>query len=637
MSGARRPFVTGRLPWSLPVFVCLFLLAVVPAGAATSDATPATEAATPSAPEDPAMAEVRQLAESGTPQLALSTLERRQPPPGEDNTAWMAWERLRITILRNSGRWSDIVARLAKLPAGLPQDFVIWARTARAEALIRGGRAREAIAQLQTLVWETPLEVSSPDWLRRWRRLILEAYLAAGLAEDARLASLRHFRDYPESGLEDRLLRARIALAANRPEEAMERLAEDTRDPRAGMLYLLAQLRSGQRPARKVMQAGLRQMRGKWADEKLKVYLWAVVAEAARQAGDRATAALALENVIAAGRETPLPEGLFDFTPDSLWQAYRDYAVYVGNRHQFLIGEDGPWFETAEKVAAKLPVQSRAIYALLLFEGQNEANRNRAALQFVVSARERPRGGVLLQRLFLESKHFADYRTIPPGARYVLADVALRRGDIRQASALMATLDAPPEGTDPFFWHLRRARIFILGGDAHRGAEALSRLLDESPELAREQLDRLLQVVFDLQTVKANEAAYALFEKILPRAPDDTFRRELYYWMAESRKAQKRYAEAARLYIKSANTPEPGAMDPWAQTARYHAAEALADAGMTSDARILLTRLLKVTKDPGRRALLQRQLQKLLLIENRNRAEGRVARAEENRVRGSDL
>jgi len=258
----------------------------------------------------------------------------------------MAWERLRIAILRDSGRWADIVARLAKLPPGLPQDFVLWAHTARAEALVRGDRAREAVGQLQTLVWETPLEIASPDWLRRWRRLILEAYLAAGLAEDAWLASLR----------------ARIALAANRPEEAMERLAGDTRDPRAGMLYLLAQLRSGQRPARKVMQAGLRQMRGKWADEKLKVYLWAVVAEAARQAGDRATAALALENVIAAGRETPLPEGLFDFTPDSLWQAYRDYAVHVGNQQQFLIGEDGPWFEKAKArarpTATALPCSS---------------------------------------------------------------------------------------------------------------------------------------------------------------------------------------------------------------------------------------------------------------------------------------
>ncbi len=617
MTGAGRPSSTGRSVSGLPVFVCAALLALLPALApAEASDTPAPDAAVTE--PDPALAEVRGLAESGTPQLALHTLDRLQPAAERDPAAWMAWERLRIDILRNSGRWPAIVSRLTTLPPGLPDDFVLWARTAAAEALVRSGQARQAIDRLQGLVWETPVEVSSPDWLPRWRRLLIEAYLAAGLAEDAWLASLRHFRDYPETGLDDRIFRARIALAAGRPDEAMERLADDTRDPRAGMLYLLAQLRTGSRPARKVMQAGLRQMRGKWADEKLKIYLWAVVAEAARQAGDRATAALALENVIAAGRDTPLPEGLFDFTPDSLWQAYRDYAVFVGNREQFLIGEDGPWFEKAEAVAAKLPVQSRALYALLLFEGQDEAARNRAALAFVVSARERPRGGVMLQRLFLESRHFADYRTIPPGARYVLADVALGRGDIRQASALMATLDAPPEGTDPFFWHLRRARIFVLGGDADRGAAALAELLDRSPDLTREQLDRLLQVVFDLQTVKANDAAYALFEKVLARAPDDEMKRELWYWMAESRKAQGRHAEAARLYLRSANYPEPGAMDPWGQTARYQAAEALASAGLVDDARTLFTRLLRVTRDAGRRALLQRQLQKLWLVENRD-------------------
>ena len=614
MSGAGRRKPTGRLVSSLPVFVCAALLHAAVARAAPDPEPAAAESAAPAAQAAPALAEVRALAETGTPQLALRTLDRLQPPAARDPETWMAWERLRIAILRDTRNWAGIAARLASLPADLPAEFVLWARTARAEALSRGGRPREAIALLRELIWQAPADTASAERLQRWRRLILEAYLAAGLAEDARLAALRHFRDYPEHGLEDRLLRARIALSAGRPEEAMERLAGDTADPRAGMLYLLAQLRSGQRPARKVMQAGLRQMRGKWADERLKIYLWAVVAEAARQAGDRATTALALENVIAAGEKTPLPEGLFDFTPDSLWQAYRDYAVQVGNREQYLIGEDGPWFDKAGKIAAKLPVQSRALYALLLFEGQSEADRNRAALQFVLSARERPRGGVMLQRLFLESRHFADYRTIPPGARYVLADVALRRGDIRRASALMATLDAPPEGTDPFFWHLRRARIFVLGGDAGRGARALEALLAATAAPTREQLDRLLQVVFDLQTVQAHDAAYQLFEQVLARAPDDKLRRELYYWMAESRKAQHRYAEAARLYLTSANFPEPGAMDPWGQTARYQAAEALGRAGLVSDARNLFRRLLKVTKEPGRRALLQRQLQKLLLL-----------------------
>ena len=58
---------------------------------------------------------------------------------------------------------------------------------------------------------------------------------------------------------------------------------------------------------------------------------------------------------------------------------------------------------------------------------------------------------------------------------------------------------------------------------------------------------------------------------------------------------------------------DPKAGDPWGQTARYQAADALAQAGMVRDARVLFQQLLKTTTDPGRRAMLNRQLQKLWL------------------------
>jgi TolA-binding protein len=99
----------------------------------------------------------------------------------------------------------------------------------------------------------------------------------------------------------------------------------------------------------------------------------------------------------------------------------------------------------------------------------------------------------------------------------------------------------------------------------------------------------------------------------MQRTNDPKLQRELYYWMAESRKASEAYAEAARLYLKSAMLLDPKAGDPWGQTARYQAADALAHAGMVRDARVLFQQLLKTTTDPGRRAVLNRQLQKLWL------------------------
>jgi tetratricopeptide (TPR) repeat protein len=140
--------------------------------------------------------------------------------------------------------------------------------------------------------------------------------------------------------------------------------------------------------------------------------------------------------------------------------------------------------------------------------------------------------------------------------------------------------------------------------------------LQQYKTLERQQLDQVLQVVFDLQTADAHEDALQLFEMLLKYTSDTKKKRELYYWMAESRTALKQYAEAARLYLKSAMLIGEDAMDPWAQTARYQAGVALSRAGMLQDARTLFSNLLRVTKDKSRRAVLRHELQKLWLLED---------------------
>jgi hypothetical protein len=55
-------------------------------------------------------------------------------------------------------------------------------------------------------------------------------------------------------------------------------------------------------------------------------------------------------------------------------------------------------------------------------------------------------------------------------------------------------------------------------------------------------------------------------------------------------------------------------MDPWAQTARYRAAKALVEAGLLEDARQIYGTLLHATRDAGRRAVLQNEIQRLHLV-----------------------
>ncbi|MEJ2397432.1 MAG: hypothetical protein P8Z67_04060, partial [Gammaproteobacteria bacterium] len=136
-------------------------------------------------------------------------------------------------------------------------------------------------------------------------------------------------------------------------------------------------------------------------------------------------------------------------------------------------------------------------------------------------------------------------------------------------------------------------------------------LLDATPKMEQVQVARFMQVIFDLQTAGENDAAYNLFAKVMKHTDDQKTRREIFYWMADSRRAQKRYINAAQLYLKSAMYPDPRNMDPWSQTAHYQAAVVLAKAGLYQDAQTLLRRLLKVTKNPERREALQRELQKM--------------------------
>ena len=59
--------------------------------------------------------------------------------------------------------------------------------------------------------------------------------------------------------------------------------------------------------------------------------------------------------------------------------------------------------------------------------------------------------------------------------------------------------------------------------------------------------------------------------------------------------------------------PAPDSMDPWAQTARFNAAESLQLAGLVDDARRIYQALLRVTEDPARRSVLSHKIQQLWL------------------------
>ncbi len=550
------------------------------------------------------------LAAGGAPRLALALLQARQPAWQEDAAGWMQWERGRVQLLAAGGDWQALHDRLSVLPTDISPDFARWAQTWHARALIELGQGERARAGLRALLWGgtgTDIELTA------WRRLVIQSYRADGRGDDAYAAMLRYRHDYGRGGQEDALLSAQVLLGQGRAADAAEAL-HGLEQVQARPLLLLARLRSGQWEPRRVLREARTLLQEKNLPSLLQQQGQAIVAEAAAASADPAAQAIALEHLFSRLRRIPLDRELFVLTPDTLWEAYLTYARQVGNREQLLIGDDAAWLATAQAAGRMYPIRVRSIYALLALHGSSAATRQRGHAALVENLLQQEDGTELIHQLYLGSPRFAAVGSVPEVVRRTLVDPAIAAGDLPLAARLLAGLDEPPPGTDRVMWRLRQARVLLLGGDYGQAEAILRELIDGSTRLSRPELDRLIQVLFDVQTVGEHEVAYRLLEALQMQVADVQLKRELWYWMADSRLAQERPLEAAALYLRSAMVPQPLSLDPWGQTARYQAAQALAKAGLTEDARTLYEQLLKTTDDPGRRAVLRRDLQQLLLV-----------------------
>lgn len=559
--------------------------------------------------------QVQTLAEAGAPELALWVIDREQPDAAQDTETWMGWERERVRILRERGRWRAAIQRLSALPEGLPEEFRAWAQTERAAAHVSLDEGGAALELLRGLIWASP-NPPQGETLAGHRRLIIRAYLAADRVADARTAALRYGQDYGAGDADWRRLRSRVLLHAGDPGAAARLLAQD-QGHESDPLYLLAQLESRAQPPRLVQRTATRLAREEGLRPGTRRRLWAVAARAAGRADDGAEQIQALSRAIALpGGGEGADGGLLTVRGDDLWRAYLEFGRELGNRLQLLVGDDERWYETARQRLKDLPMDGRALYAVLT-QAPRPGTRTLAHEQFATSLAQEEGGQAALQALYLEENRYATLDDLPESVRRGMVDYTLARGELRLASRLMGEFSRPPQDVaDAWFWRLRRARILVMGGDLDRGVQALLALIQDSERLPRSQLDRLMQVLFDLQKVGRHEDAIALFA-MLPLDPEDKdhdqLRREVLYWTADSYKAMGDYRQAARHYLRSATLLDPKAMDPWAQTARYQAADALAQAGLHQDARRLYRALLRVAEDDSRRIVLRSKLQQLWL------------------------
>ena len=551
------------------------------------------------------------ISASGAPNLTLRMLDEAQPPIDQALYDWILWEQERFSILAEWRLWDRLLVRIEALPVDIPKQFAQQAASFEARAYLELGQNNAAREVLREQLWQTAAAESAE--YETWRRQIIESYLGDSRFEDARIAMLRFDQDFDADDLEWLLLRARVLIEADRPDQAI-RVLQDQQDWRAGVTRLYARFRAGQMDQAEIWQRVKNRSSEEDAGAEERATLWALGYYAAGRMSpvDRV---VALESLFRAPRQPSLQ--LFQVPVDRLWQAYIDYAELVGNRAELLLGDDARWLELADGARAATPVKARSLYALLMLRSADAQSADRAAAGYMQSFADIDESErTLLDNLFNRSETFVSADRIPAGIRYQLVDLALQSADIEKATRLMSGLDSVPEGSNRFDWQLRRSRVLVLGGRYEEGDRVLQTLIGEYREPVPESTDRILQVLFDLQTVNLHEQAIAHFNQLLRLEIEARQRREILYWIADSYRGLERHDLAALLYLQSAMLPGPDTMDQWAQSARFNAADSLREAGLVDDARRIYEDLLAVTSDAALRQVLSNKIQRLWLFQN---------------------
>ena len=553
---------------------------------------------------------LKKISAAGAPNLTLKMLDEAQPKVDEDLYEWILWEQERLRILAQWQQWDRLLVRIEGLPVDIPLQFRQQAATYEARAFLELGQYAAVREVLRRQLWLVGAADSAE--YETWRRQVIESYLGDARIEDARIALLRFDQDFDSRDADWQLLRARVLIEAGRPGQAILVLQEQ-KDWRAELTRVYARFLQGQVDKTEIWQ----QVKKHSADESLSgeqhATLWALAYLVAMHMSpvDRV---VALESLFRGQHQSPLR--LFQVPVDRLWQAYVDYAELVGNRAELLIGDDARWLELAENSSKPTPVKARALFAMLILKSSDSRIAERAAAGYMQTFGEIDEGDrILLGNLFNRSETFSSAPRIPVGIRYQLVDLALKSANIDEATRLMSGLDTAPEGASRFDWQLRQSRVLVLGGRYDEGNRVLQNLLGEYREPTPEATDRILQVLFDLQTVDLHEQAIAHFRQLLRLEIEPRQRREILYWIADSYSGMEKYDQAALLYLQSAMLPAPDAMDQWAQSARFNAAENLQKSGLVDDARRIYQELLANTEEPAQRSVLNNKIQRLWLIQ----------------------
>ena len=570
---------------------------------------------------DKQLTKIDQLVELGAQGLALHFIYENQQSLSEDNLHdWLLWERKRIALLVDMENWQQIIDRIAEqkdiwvdLPFSIEErnKFI----TQQIEASLQLNQPEQALLLLRDQIWSAQASAAE---IEEWRRLIIRSYLAMRRIDDAQRAMRRYRQDYGMDTLVGDqwiLLQAQILIDSDHASQAIK-LLDYNESIQGKALLLLARLQANVLSSEQAQEQARKLLDESKDNQNAQRLYWYVILRAAVLQQNYLIQVEALEALFELKSERYLSNVISQVenyvSADHLWSAYQQAGLRLANEFKLLRGDDEAWYLQASNLFEQQPLQARSLFAALAINAINDHHRQLSFENLASLLEKKKQGLEIIHQLFMSSKQISRLQEIPPAIRYLLVDYSLSHADLKTAARLMADLTQPPEGKDNFDWNLRRSRVLILGGEYQAGAEILQVMLNGREQLSEIQIDQYMQVVFDLQNVQSHQSALHAFEKLEGYPLSKKVQRELYFWKAESYQALDNHQQAAWLFLKSAQ-PIKDEIDPWYHTAVFKAAEAMAKAGLIKDAREQFIKLLRITGNDARKAVIRQRLQQLRL------------------------
>ena len=518
-------------------------------------------------------------------------------------------QRQRWYLLERRNQTEQLQDELQDVLASVKGDLRLEIGLRLGDLLLRTGHPATARTVFQQLLVD---EGSRDGAVQQLRQRIVLSYFDEGRFYDAATFAEQLTAEFAPDQPSWLLLRALIALSLGRPEEAVRLLREETSIE--GKLWRIFARWQNQLVSATTALVEIGQLKIPADGDALLALRSAVIVQVAKLPEHTRTRALALESL--AQSEVKLPALLRIDAKTELLTTYVEIAHLLLAREGIsLVALDvARTYQRRYGPEDALGQRSLAV-ALLLQE---------KAMGIPISSdswliRHLIEAGVpgLIPVLFGKSGIAANMEEVSAESLMLLVDEALGREDLPSAAQLQARIETPAPGVDLGEWTVRTARIHVLGGNAALGASQLGDWLSGLDEMTPAGLDRVMQILFDLQFIGEHRLALGLFEVIAPLVRTANHRRELFYWSAQSWVGLEEYARGAAFFLESARLS--GDQHPfWQKSALYQAAKALEAAALYEDAAAVYKGLLGGSAEPKMQAKLRYRLAQI----ERRRAEG---------------